>query len=132
MAADYELPIYARKGAERAAAPSASSRAGVYLYGFRQIDENPVFYALAEAFILPSLSEEWGLVVNEAMASGLPVIVSETAGCAEDLLEPADPWNKMTPKECALLSHWDLLAKVRENGFVFNPKSSHELCRVLF
>jgi glycosyltransferase involved in cell wall biosynthesis len=127
LAADYELPIHARKGAARAAAPSASSTAGVHLYGFRQIDENPVFYALAEAFILPSLYEEWGLVVSEAMASGLPVIVSETAGCAEDLLEPADPWNKMTPAECALLSHWDLLAKVRENGFVFDPKSSHQL-----
>ncbi|MFM8885357.1 MAG: glycosyltransferase, partial [Chthoniobacterales bacterium] len=56
----------------------------VFLYGFRQIEENPVFYALAEAFILPSLKEEWGLVVNEAMACSLPVIVSRTAGCAED------------------------------------------------
>jgi glycosyltransferase involved in cell wall biosynthesis len=127
LAAEYELPIYAKKGAARAAAPSASSTTGVHLYGFRQIDENPVFYALAEAFILPSLYEEWGLVVSEAMASGLPVIVSETAGCAEDLLEPADPCNKMTPTECALPSHWDLLANVRENGFVFDPKSSHQL-----
>lgn len=58
----------------------------VFFYGFRQIEENPVFYALAEAFILPSLKEEWGLVVNEAMACSLPVIVSRTAGCAEDLL----------------------------------------------
>jgi glycosyltransferase involved in cell wall biosynthesis len=38
---------------------------------------------------LPSLKEEWGLVVNEAMAAGLPVIVSRTAGCAEDLLPEA-------------------------------------------
>ena len=63
-----------------------SDRGAVYFYGFRQIEENPVFYALAEVFVLPSLKEEWGLVVNEAMAAGLPVIVSRTAGCAEDLL----------------------------------------------
>jgi len=59
----------------------------VFFYGFRQIEENALFYALAEAFVLPSLKEEWGLVVNEAMASSLPVIVSRTAGCTEDLLE---------------------------------------------
>jgi glycosyltransferase involved in cell wall biosynthesis len=59
---------------------------GVFFYGFRQIEENPVFYALADAFILPSLWEEWGLVVNEAMACSLPVIVSQTVGSAEDLV----------------------------------------------
>ena len=64
----------------------------VFFYGFRQIEENPVFYALAEAFVLPSLKEEWGLVVNEAMACSLPVIVSRTAGCAEDLLPGSESW----------------------------------------
>jgi len=132
LAADCELPVYSRRNAHRGAIAVAPSRqAGVHLYGFRQIDETPAFYALAEAFILPSLYEEWGLVVNEAMASGLPVIVSETAGCAEDLLEPTDPWNKMTLNESVLLARWDLLAKVRDNGFVINPKSSQELGRAL-
>ena len=65
---------------------SAAQGGAVYFYGFRQIEENAIFYALAEAFVLPSLKEEWGLVVNEAMAAGLPVIVSRTAGCAEDLV----------------------------------------------
>lgn len=61
-------------------------RPAVYFFGFRQIEENPIFYALATAFILPSEHEEWGLVVNEAMACGLPVFVSQAAGCAADLV----------------------------------------------
>jgi glycosyltransferase involved in cell wall biosynthesis len=71
---------------------SVEQHGTVLFYGFRQLEENPVFYALAEAFILPSLYEEWGLVVNEAMACSLPVIVSRTAGCAEDLLPGSESW----------------------------------------
>ncbi len=60
----------------------------VNFYGFRQIGDLPVFYGLAEAFILASsVEEQWGLVVNEAMASGLPVLVSKSCGCAYDLVE---------------------------------------------
>jgi glycosyltransferase involved in cell wall biosynthesis len=44
-------------------------------------------YAEASCFVLPSVREPWGLVVNEAMASGLPVIVSARCGCADDLVE---------------------------------------------
>ncbi|MDO8801629.1 glycosyltransferase family 4 protein [Phenylobacterium sp.] len=55
--------------------------------GFRQYDELPLFYATAGAILLPSVSEQWGLVVNEAMASGLPVAVSSRCGCAEMLIE---------------------------------------------
>lgn len=96
------------------AAPAQSAaleNGAVHFYGFRQINENPVFYALAEGFVLPSLYEEWGLVVNEAMACGLPVIVSQTAGCAEDLVENG------------------------KNGFLFDPTSEESLVekvRLLF
>lgn len=58
----------------------------VHFLGFRQYEELPVFYALAEAFIHASTTEQWGLVVNEAMASGLPVLVSNRCGCAPDLV----------------------------------------------
>jgi glycosyltransferase involved in cell wall biosynthesis len=64
--------------------------AAIYFAGFRQIEENPAFYALADCFVLPSLYEEWGLVVNEAMACGLPVVVSKTVGSAEDLVRPGE------------------------------------------
>lgn len=43
-------------------------------------------YGLASALVLPSKSETWGLVVNEAMAAGLPVIVSDRCGCVPELV----------------------------------------------
>jgi glycosyltransferase involved in cell wall biosynthesis len=58
----------------------------VHFMGFQPYDKLCAFYGLAEAFILPSVSETWGLVVNEAMAAGLPVLVSHRCGCAEDLV----------------------------------------------
>jgi glycosyltransferase involved in cell wall biosynthesis len=83
--------------------PGTDDSADLYLYPFAQVEQTPSFYALAEAFILPSKVEEWGLVVNEAMASGLPVLVSSAAGCCEDLVRHG------------------------ENGFVFDPSSVDEL-----
>jgi glycosyltransferase involved in cell wall biosynthesis len=59
----------------------------VVLPGFKQYGDLPGYYALASAFIHASTVEPWGLVVNEAMASGLPVLVSRNCGCAADLVE---------------------------------------------
>jgi len=73
----------------------------VHLPGFKQYEELPVYYALAKAFVHASTTEQWGLVVNEAIASGLPVIVSERCGCAPEL--------------------------VQGNGFTFDPTDEHEL-----
>lgn len=55
--------------------------------GFVDYQTLPAYYGLASAFILPSSVEQWGLVVNEAMASGLPVLVSNRCGCAPDLVD---------------------------------------------
>ncbi|MBN1250744.1 MAG: glycosyltransferase family 4 protein [Bacteroidales bacterium] len=63
----------------------------------------PVVYRLADIFILPSISETWGLAVNEAMACGIPVIVSNKVGCAIDLV------------------------KNNENGFVFKSGNLEDL-----
>jgi glycosyltransferase involved in cell wall biosynthesis len=53
-----------------------------------QPDELVAFYAAAELLVFPSLGDVWGLVVNEALACGLPVLCSTRAGCAADLIEP--------------------------------------------
>jgi glycosyltransferase involved in cell wall biosynthesis len=55
---------------------------------FQNQQQMPVVYRLCDVFILPSAGpgESWGLAVNEAMASGRPVIVSSKAGCAVDLV----------------------------------------------
>jgi glycosyltransferase involved in cell wall biosynthesis len=75
----------------------------VVMPGFRDYDELPVFYGLAGAFIHASTTEQWGLVVNEALASRLPVIVSNRCGCAPELVEAG------------------------RNGFTFNPYETEEL-----
>ena len=54
--------------------------------GFRNQSELPRFFQLADVFVLPSRHEPWGLIVNEAMASGCPVIVSTDVGCHADLV----------------------------------------------
>ncbi|KKU91489.1 MAG: Glycosyl transferase group 1 [Candidatus Jorgensenbacteria bacterium GW2011_GWA1_48_11] len=59
----------------------------VLFEGFKNQTELAEYYALADVFVLPSgLGETWGLVVNEAMCFGLPVIVSDIAGCGPDLV----------------------------------------------
>jgi glycosyltransferase involved in cell wall biosynthesis len=59
----------------------------VIFAGFTQIVDLPAYYGLARCLIFPSLGDTWGLVVNEAMASGLPVLVSKACGCAPDLVQ---------------------------------------------
>ena len=58
--------------------------------GFAQRDQLAAYYALAEALVFPTLSDPWGLVVNEAMACGLPIIASDAAGCVADLVQDGE------------------------------------------
>jgi len=59
----------------------------IHFTGFINQKELPKYYGLADVLVLCSESETWGLSVNEAMACGLPIIVSDTVGCAEDLVK---------------------------------------------
>ncbi len=77
-------------GPERAALESQAAQTGfatsIHFAGHKSSSELPAYYAAAGCFVLPSTREPWGLVVNEAMACGLPVIVSSRCGCADDLV----------------------------------------------
>lgn len=64
---------------------------GVVFAGFQQSEQLPAYYGLASCLVLPSVSETWGLVVNEAMAAGLPVLVSHRCGCVPELVRSG--WN---------------------------------------
>ena len=63
----------------------------------------PEWLAKSDVLVLPSLSEPWGLVVNEAMVCGMPVIVSKNCGCTDDLLNDGT------------------------NGFIFDPNQQRDL-----
>jgi glycosyltransferase involved in cell wall biosynthesis len=58
----------------------------VLFLGFKQPRELPYFYRLGDLLIMPSTSEPWGLVVNEAMSCGIPVLCSPKVGAAQDLV----------------------------------------------
>jgi len=81
---------------------------GVHLAGAKSFGDIPAYYALAGAFVHASTTEQWGLVVNEAMASGLPVLVSSRCGCAPDLVQEG------------------------VNGFTFDPYNVEELAQLMF
>jgi glycosyltransferase involved in cell wall biosynthesis len=55
--------------------------------GFVQPRELPLYYAMADVFIFPSLQDEWAIVINEAAAAGLPIISSIYAAATSDLVE---------------------------------------------
>lgn len=79
----------------------------VFFEGFHQQDELPKYYALADVFVLSSFEEVWGLVINEALASGLYVLSSKYAGASYDLIK--EGWN----------------------GEVFNPNNIEEIVKLI-
>jgi glycosyltransferase involved in cell wall biosynthesis len=79
----------------------------VVFVGLRTYEELPQIYGLARVFLHASTTEQWGLVVNEAMAAGLPVLVSGRCGCAPDLVQNG------------------------RNGYTFDPYDTDELARLM-
>ncbi len=77
----------------------------VFFPGFRQIEELPRFYAHAGCFVHPALAEPWGLVINEAMACGVPILSSSNAGAAEELVIDGENGWKFDPKSSASIAN---------------------------
>lgn len=75
----------------------------VFLPGFVQQDKLPLYYLASDVFVLPSISEPWGLVVDEAIAMGKPILISERCGCIPDIV------------------------RSEENGLLFDPLSERQL-----
>ncbi len=81
--------VFVGDGPERSALlqhAAATSPGSIHIVGFAQREELAAYYALADVFVFPTHTDPWGLVVNEAMACGLPVIASQAAGCVVDLV----------------------------------------------
>ncbi len=85
-------------------------REGVRLLGFRNQSELPRFYDLCDVFVLPSIHEPWGLVVNEAMNAGKAIVVSDQVGCQPDLVENGENGLVFPARNVGALA--DVLAEV--------------------
>ncbi len=59
----------------------------VKFLGFKNQTELPAFYDLCDVFVMSSIYEPWGLVVNEVMNAGRAVVLSDEVGCASDLVQ---------------------------------------------
>lgn len=79
----------------------------VYFSRHVELDQMPKMYGLADLFVLPSTEETWGLVINEAMASGLSIITTDRVGASVDLV------------------------KNRENGYVVESSNVNELHKAM-
>lgn len=86
--------VFAGDGPSRSEAEREASKISgglIRFLGFAQRERLADCYALAEMLVLPTYTDTWGLVVNEAMACGLPIITTNVAGCARDLI--IEDWN---------------------------------------
>jgi glycosyltransferase involved in cell wall biosynthesis len=79
----------------------------VYFLGAVDYDSIVQYYAIADVFVMPTLEDNWSLVVPEAMSCGLPILCSIYNGC------------------------WPELVKDDINGYTFNPYNTEETCAIL-
>jgi len=66
---------------------TSATRARVCYEGFRPPEELPQFFGKSDVFVLPSRHDGWGVVINQALAAGLPIITSDQVGAGLDFVE---------------------------------------------
>jgi glycosyltransferase involved in cell wall biosynthesis len=102
----------------------------VCLTGFAQREDLACLYALADFLVLPTHSDPWGLVVNEAMACGLPVIVTGVAGCSSDLVQNGWNGHVVPPHDAEKLGV--AIESLLENPELCHQMGAHSLERIQF
>lgn len=107
----------------------------VYFVGFKNQSEISVYYAIGDIFVLPSgIGETWGLVVNEAMNFGLPIVVSDMVGSGKNLVSqgengfvfPMGDIIKQGEYLKILMENKDLRENMGEKSLDIVKKYSHE------
>lgn len=94
----------------------------VYLTGFINQKELPKYYKVGDVFVLPSIEENYGLVINEAMACGLPIITTKNVGAAYDLVKNGQ--NGFVVKSANSLELQKALEKVLAGPGIYAKKST--------
>ena len=90
---------------ELLAALPQSVRERIEYAGFQAPEELPRFFARADVFVLPSRYDGWGVVVNQALGAGLPVICSDAVGAGHDLVDEERNGLRFTAGDAAALEH---------------------------
>jgi glycosyltransferase involved in cell wall biosynthesis len=125
--------VFVGDGAARSALQQRAAAIGpgvIHFAGFAQREQLATYYALADVLVFPTHTDTWGLVVNEAMACGLPVISSSAAGCVADLVESG--WNGRVVSSGAvgqLASAMDELARNAELRSLMGRRSAQRIAK---
>jgi glycosyltransferase involved in cell wall biosynthesis len=85
--------LFIGEGEQRRALENRAKETGwdsIRFLGFKNQTELPSYFKLCQVFVLPSVQEPWGLVVNEVMNAARAVIVSDQVGCGPDLVRPGE------------------------------------------
>lgn len=104
------------------------SLSDVHVLEHVEVGDMPSIYALADIFVLPSVEETWGLVVNEAMACGLPVVVTDRAGSSVDLVQDGENGYVVPPSNSASIA--DCCLRVLTDPSLLEYMSSRSQARI--
>jgi glycosyltransferase involved in cell wall biosynthesis len=122
--------LFAGNGPERDKLERRAKTTGfpsIRFLGFQNQTELPALFDLCDLFVLPSHKEPWGLVVNEVMNAGKPVIVSDVAGCAPDLVSENNGWLFPAGDRSALT---ETLREALQNPERLRSMGQHSLDRI--